>query len=97
MQTFPATDAPKAAISCVTLASRYEALIRLAELIRSKPEEADLFETLASELHQVVPFDGISQLDPGANQVRWQFLEPYEEKIDAMSAVSAFPRDETVA
>ena len=96
MQISPVTDAPKAAISCETLASRYEALIRLAELIRSKPEEEDLFETLASELHQVVPFDGVSQLDPGANRVRWHFLEPYKEKLEAMRAVSAIPRDETV-
>jgi formate hydrogenlyase transcriptional activator len=97
METSLATDAQKAAISCEALASRYEALIRLAEVIRSKPEEEDLFETLVSELHQVVPFDGISQLDPGANRVRWQLLEPYKEKLEAMRAVSAFPRDETAA
>jgi formate hydrogenlyase transcriptional activator len=97
METSLATDAQKAAISCATLASRYEALIRLAEVIRSKPEEEDLFETLVSELHQVVPFDGISQLDPGANRVRWRFLEPYKAKLEAMRAVSAFPRDETVS
>jgi formate hydrogenlyase transcriptional activator len=97
METSLATDAQNAAISCEALASRYEALIRLAEVIRSKPEEEDLFETLVSELHQVVPFDGISQLDPGANRVRWQFLEPYKEKLEAMRAVSAFPRDETAA
>jgi formate hydrogenlyase transcriptional activator len=97
METSLATDAQNAAISCEALASRYEALIRLAEVIRSKPEEEDLFETLVSELHQVIPFDGISQLDPGANRVRWQFLEPYKEKLEAMRAVSAFPRDETAA
>jgi formate hydrogenlyase transcriptional activator len=97
METSLATVAQKAAISCEALASRYEALIRLAEVIRSKPEEEDLFETLVSELHQVVPFDGISQLDPGANRVRWQFLEPYKGKLEAMRAVSAFPRDETAA
>ena len=82
METSPATDAPKAANSRETLASRYESLIRLADVIRSKPQEEDLFETLASELHRVVPFDGISQLDPGANRVRWQFLEPYKEKLE---------------
>jgi formate hydrogenlyase transcriptional activator len=54
-------------------------------------------ETLVSELHQVVPFDGISQLDPGANRVRWQFLEPYKEKLEARRAVSAIPRDETAS
>jgi formate hydrogenlyase transcriptional activator len=97
METSLATDAQKAAISCEALASRYEALIRLAEVIRSKPEEEDLFETLVSELHQVVPFDGISQLDPGANRVRWQFLEPYKENLEAMRAVSAIPRDESAS
>jgi formate hydrogenlyase transcriptional activator len=97
METSLATVAQKAAISCEALASRYEALIRLAEVIRSKPEEEDLFETLVSELHQVVPFDGISQLDPGANRVRWRFLEPYKAKLEAMRAVSVFPRDETVS
>src|ERR1700722_17051149 len=97
METSLATNAQKAAISCEALASRYEALIRLAEVIRSKPEEEDLFETLVSELHQVVPFDCISQLDPGANRVRWQFLEPYKGKVEAMRAVSAIPRDETAA
>jgi formate hydrogenlyase transcriptional activator len=97
METSLATNAQKAAISCEALASRYEALIRLAEVIRSKPEEEDLFETLVSELHQVVPFDGISQLDPGANRVRWRFLEPYKAKLEAMRAVSVFPRDETVS
>ena len=97
METSLATDAQKAAISSETLASRYEALIRLAEVIRSKPEEEDLFETLVSELHQVVPFDGISQLDPGANRVRWQFLEPYKEKLEARRAASAIPRDESAS
>ena len=97
METSLARDAQNPAISCETLASRYEALIRLAEVIRSKPEEEDLFETLVKELHQVVPFDGISQLDPGANRVRWRFLEPYKAKLEAMRAVSAFPRDETAA
>src|ERR1700722_15721413 len=97
LETTLVTDAQEAAISCEALASRYEALIRLAEVIRSKPEEEDLFETLVSELHQVVPFDGISQLDPGANRVRWRFLEPYKAKLEAMRAVSVFPRDETVS
>ena len=40
------------------LAARYEALIRLAETIRSRPDEGDLFQTLANELHGVVEFDG---------------------------------------
>src|SRR5258708_4068325 len=96
MQSSAATDGPKAAIWSETLASRYEALIRLAAMIRSKPEEEDLFETLASELHQVVSFDGLSQLDSGANRVRWHFLEPFNKEMDALPE-EAIPRDETVA
>ena len=96
MQPSPATDVHNAAISSEMLASRYEALIRLAALIRSKPEEEDLFETLANELHQVVPFDGVSQFDPGANRVRWHVLEPYSKEVDAVP-LSAIPKEETIA
>ncbi len=53
------------------LASRYEALIRLAEAIRSHPDEKDLFATCANELHEVIPFHGLSQFDPTANLVQW--------------------------
>jgi hypothetical protein len=38
-------------------AARYEALIRLAEIIRSHPNEEELFQTLATELREVVEFD----------------------------------------
>jgi formate hydrogenlyase transcriptional activator len=55
------------------LVSRYEALIRLAEAIRSHPDEKDLFQTCANELHQVIPFHGLSQVDPAANWVQWAF------------------------
>ena len=96
MQSSAASDGPKVAIWSETLASRYEALIRLAAMIRSKPEEEDLFETLANELHQVVSFDGLCQLDPGANRVRWHFLEPFNKEMEALPE-GAIPRDETVA
>jgi hypothetical protein len=36
------------------IASRYQALIRLGQAIRSHPNEKDLFQTLANELHEVV-------------------------------------------
>jgi hypothetical protein len=61
-----------------SLASRYEALAHIAELIRSHPEEKVLFQTCASELHQVVAFDGLSWFDPAVHWVQWHFLEPYE-------------------
>ena len=96
MEKCPTADAAGAAVSCETLASRYEALIRLAELIRSHPGERDLLQTVAGDLHQVVPFDGLSQFDPAANWVQWHFLEPYDGQVETR-AVRAVPREETIA
>jgi formate hydrogenlyase transcriptional activator len=79
-----------------SLASRYEALARIAELIRYHPEEKVLFQTCASELHQVVAFDGLSWFDPAANRVQWHLLEPYESAFEAL-AVRDIPKEETVA
>jgi formate hydrogenlyase transcriptional activator len=79
-----------------SLASRYGALARIAELIRSHPEEKVLFETCASELHQVVAFDGLSWFDPAAHWVQWHFLEPYDSALEAL-AVRDIPKEETVA
>jgi formate hydrogenlyase transcriptional activator len=78
------------------LASRYEALARIAELIRSHSEERILFQTCARELHQVVAFDGLSWLDPAANWVQWHFLDPDDDAIEAL-AVRNIPKEETVA
>jgi hypothetical protein len=77
------------------LASRYEALARIAELIRSHSEEKLLFQTCASELHQVVAFDALSWLDPAANWVQWHFVEPYHSALEAL-AVRNIPKEETV-
>src|ERR1700751_4106386 len=79
-----------------SLASRYGALARIAELIRSHPEEKVLFETCASELHQVVAFDGLSWFDPAAHWVQWHFLEPYDNSLEAL-AVRHIPKEESVA
>ena len=78
------------------LASRYEALARIGELIRSHSEEKALFRTCASELHQVVAFDGLCWLDPAANWVQWHFLEPYDSAVEAL-AVRNIPKEETAA
>src|SRR5580658_10819387 len=84
------------ALSSNSLASRYEALARIAELIRSNPEEKVLFQTCTSELHQVVAFDGLSWFDPAAHWVQWHFLEPYDSAVEAL-AVRDIPKEETVA
>jgi formate hydrogenlyase transcriptional activator len=96
MQKSLTADAPSETILTAGLASRYEALIRLAELIRSHPGEKDLFQTLASDLHGVVPFDGLSRFDSAANWVQWHFLEPYNREFESR-AVRAIPKEETVA
>jgi formate hydrogenlyase transcriptional activator len=78
------------------LASRYEALIRLAEAIRSHPDEKQLFQTLANELRHVVPFDGISQLDATANRIQCHFVPPYDQKLEAIR-LEPVPKEETVS
>src|SRR6266446_1818606 len=80
--------------STLSLAPRYESLIRLAEAIRSHRDQKDLFQLLADELRQVVPFDAISQIDHAGNKVNWQFSEAYDSRI---SRVSDIPKEETVA
>src|SRR5258708_12441093 len=62
-------------------ASRYEALIRLAEAIRSHPDEKDLFRTLVNELHEVVDFDVLCQFDSTANWVQSYFAQPYNANL----------------
>src|SRR5579863_4571059 len=76
--------------------SRYEALIRLAETIRSHPDENDLFRTLVNELREVVEFDALTQFDGAANWVQWEFTEPYDDKLKARRVEPA-PKEETVA
>ena len=83
MRMSPAADALELISSPDELASRYEALIRLAEAIRSHPSENELFHTLVKELHEVVEFDVLCQLDGTANWVKWYFAEPYKDKLEA--------------
>src|ERR1700723_2678616 len=92
----PAPNDSQLAARGEDLASRYEALARIAELIRYHPDEKVLFQTCAGELHQVVAFDGLSWLDPAANWVQWHFVEPYDNAIEAL-AVRNTPKEETVA
>ena len=55
----------------VSLAARYESLIRLAEAVRSNHDGRELFELLARELRRVVPFDAIAQYDDRPSKVNW--------------------------
>src|SRR5579864_6198484 len=76
-----------------SLAPRYESLIRLAEAIRSDRDQKDLFQFLADELRQVVPFDVMAQCDHAGNKVNWYF----SEVCDCEKRVSDIPKEETVA
>jgi formate hydrogenlyase transcriptional activator len=58
-----------------SVAERYEALLRISNLIRARLESESLFDILAHELGQVVPFDAIAQFDESANKVNW-YLGP---------------------
>ncbi|HEX4165015.1 MAG TPA: sigma 54-interacting transcriptional regulator [Bryobacteraceae bacterium] len=91
----PSSNRPQAVTHGVGHASRYEALVRIAELIRSHPEEEHLFQTLAGELHQLVPFDAIAQFDSGVNRVHWRFPEPYDSGLEAL-ALRGIPKEKTI-
>ncbi len=92
----PTADALEPASLPDALASRYQALIRLGEAIRSRPDEKDLFQTLANELHEVLGFDAFCQLDGTANWVQWYFVEPYKRGLEARR-LEPVPKEETAA
>jgi formate hydrogenlyase transcriptional activator len=91
-----AENAPETAPLRSGLVSRYEALTRLAEAIRSHRDEMSLFSTLVNELRDVVEFDALCQFDGAANWVRWEFAEPYNDKLEARR-LEAVPKEETPA
>ena len=92
----PAANALEPASLADELASRYQALIRLGEAIRSHPDEKDLFQTLANELHEVVEFDAFCQFDGTANWLQWYFVEPYKSGLEARR-LEPVPKEETAA
>src|SRR5258708_14671797 len=96
MRMSPAANALEAASLPGELVSRYEALIHLAEAIRSNPNENELFRTLVKELHEVVEFDVLCQFDGTANWVTWYFDEPYKDEMEAR-CLEAIPKEETAA
>src|SRR5512133_1525906 len=74
-------------------ADRYEALIRIANSIRARTDPGELFEMLAHELAQVIPFDGIAQFDEQSNKVNWHLGGGCRAKAHG----SDYNRDETIA
>jgi formate hydrogenlyase transcriptional activator len=81
--------------STQSLAPRYESLIRVAQAIRSHRDHKDLFQFLADELRQVVPFDAIAQFDHAGNRTYWHFAEEYNSRLG--QGVSDIPKEETAA
>src|SRR5919198_3579830 len=59
------------------LAARYEALLRVSQILTAHRDPKELFRLLASELHHVVKFEGIgvAQYDEAAHKVHWHLLE----------------------
>ncbi len=72
---------------------RYEALIRLGETIRSQPDPAGLFETLARQLREFVPFDVVARFDRAANKVQWDFPEVYRSLANHYQSL---PKEATI-
>src|SRR5580692_3844977 len=58
-----------------SVGARYEALIRLAALIRDQHETKALFRALANELRRVIPFDAIAQFDESSRKVNWHLCD----------------------
>jgi formate hydrogenlyase transcriptional activator len=93
MTMLATAESSEEARSTPSLASRYESLIRLSEAIRSHRNQTDLFQVLADELRQVVPYDAMAQFDHAGNRINWYFSEDYELRV---SRVSLIPKEETV-
>jgi len=92
----PAADVEEPVTLPSELTPRFRALIRLAEAIRSHPDEKDLFGTLVNELRDVVEFDVLCQFDGTANWVQWYFADPYKDKLEARR-LEGIPKEETAA
>jgi len=92
----PATNALEPRSLADEIPSRYQALIRLGEAIRSHPDEKDLFQTLANQLHEVVEFDAFCQFDGTANWLQWYFVEPYKSGLEAR-LLEPVPKEDTAA
>src|SRR5215469_7257960 len=75
-------------------AARYEALIRLAEAIRTHQHAGDLFEFLVRELGKVVRFDAVAQFDEQLHKVNWHLGESCNP---AAKPAHRLQKEETIA
>ncbi len=58
--------------------ARYDALLRISKTLSGHKTMAELFEVLADQLHEIVPFDYLGLLlhDEQASEMRLVVLEP---------------------
>jgi formate hydrogenlyase transcriptional activator len=75
-------------------AERYEALIRIANSIRSNTDPQELFGILTQELSRVVQFDGIAQFDEQSNKMNWHLGTNCRQRERGASDIN---REETIA
>ncbi|HXA77882.1 MAG TPA: sigma 54-interacting transcriptional regulator [Candidatus Acidoferrales bacterium] len=75
-------------------ATRYEALFRVSQAISAYRDPKELFHTLASELSNLVRFDGIGvvQYDAAGNRTKWHLAEKCGSQ-DATSSREIAPED----
>jgi formate hydrogenlyase transcriptional activator len=82
-------------VTDISLAARYESLIRMAAAVRSHHDGRELFELLARELRLVVPFDAIAQYDDRPSKVHWHICRDMPEP--SAQPLTDLVREETVA
>jgi formate hydrogenlyase transcriptional activator len=61
-----------------SISTRYRALIRIAQGIRGHRNPKELFQLLARELREVLPFDAIVQFDEAANKVHFNHCRDHD-------------------
>jgi formate hydrogenlyase transcriptional activator len=78
------------------LSDRYEALIRVSQAIGAHRDPKDLFRAMATELRQVVQFDGIvvAQYDEASNEILWNACEVCSQ--EGTVSPPEVPADETI-
>jgi len=82
-------------VTDISLAARYESLIRMAAAVRQHHDGRELFELLARELRLVVPFDAIAQYDDRPSKVNWHICRDLPEP--SAQPLADLVREETVA
>ena len=78
------------------LSDRYEALIRVSQAIAAHRDPQDLFRAMATELREVIQFDGmvVAQYDEASNEVVWHACQFCDEEGPVLQPPC--PTDETV-